>query len=85
MDPLTITATAGSLAASIFSLIKAIGSFITTARNSRTELDAVSRELLSLHVCLEVLENDRKNGSFVQDELEISVSQVLNNIELCCG
>lgn len=85
MDPLTITAAAGSLVATIFTLVKSVGSFVATARNSRTELDAVSQELISLQVCLEVLESDRRHGTLFGNELEVSIHKVLVNIELCCG
>lgn len=74
MDPLSIIAAAGSLAATIFTLVKSIGSFVPTAQNSRTNLDAVSRELISLQVCLEVLETDLRHGAIFGHELEVSPS-----------
>lgn len=86
MDPLTITTAAASLCATVFTLVKTIGAFVTTARNARNELDAVSRELISLQVCLEVLENDHKVGNdFFGNELEVPLKQVLVNIQLCCS
>lgn len=80
MDPLSITAAAGGLAGTILTLTKTIGAFVATARNSRIELETVSRKLISLQVCLEVLESDRKHGTLLKDTLKISLNQILVNI-----
>lgn len=85
MDPLSITAAAGGLTGTILTLTKTIGAFVGTARNSRVKLDAVSRELISLQVCLDVFESDRRQGIYLNDRLKTSVGQILVNVQLCCG
>jgi len=58
MDPLSITTACVSLLSGITNLSKHISVFISEVRDARKDMDAVSRELTSLALCLELLRDD---------------------------
>jgi hypothetical protein len=61
MDPLSITAGCVGLLSSIASLSGQIGKFVGDVRGSRKDMEAVSRELASLTICIEMLRTDCGN------------------------
>ena len=62
MDPLSISAASVSLIAVISKATLRIGIFIIDVRESRKDLDAISRELSSLSLCLSALADDSEKG-----------------------
>ena len=58
MDPLSITATCIALVSTITKTSLLIGGFVKDVRAARSDLDGVSRELLSLKTVLELLADD---------------------------
>lgn len=83
MDPLTIAVGCVSLVATISKLSEVISTFIRDVRTSRSELDAVSRELLSLKTVLELLEEDTSedvSGSF-PETLRLQIIGIVSNCD----
>jgi hypothetical protein len=67
MDPLSIAASCMSLLEIITKTSGFVASFVRDVRDARSDLDAVSRELLSLKTVLEMLADDAESyqeGSF---------------------
>lgn len=84
MDPLSITATCISLASTITKTSLVVIGFVKDVRAARSDLDAVSRELQSLRIVLELLAddvNDSANGSIPQN-LQKQISGIISN---CTG
>ncbi|KAF2669916.1 hypothetical protein BT63DRAFT_423891 [Microthyrium microscopicum] len=61
MDPLSIAVASVSLSVGITTLIKSISSFVSLVRDSRKDLDLVSRELQSLNIALGFLSPENAN------------------------
>ena len=60
MDPLSAATACLSLAGMITDVAQSIRTFARTARDARSDLDSVSRELVSLQLVLELLAEDTK-------------------------
>ena len=73
MEPLSITATCIGLASTIARTSLVVIGFVKDVRAARSDLDAVSRELLSLKTVLELLADD------VDDSSSRSIPQTLQN------
>jgi len=58
MDPLSIASASLAITGSIISLSKQISSFVSTARDARSDMDKVNRELSSLTFALQLLKDD---------------------------
>lgn len=81
MDPISVTAAICSL----LHCSKHLVSFVYSVRGARSEIDAISRELVSLQICLEGLENDGKqHGVSYSDDMKTSIKRIINTIELTC-
>lgn len=61
MDPLSITASCFTLAATITRVSYQVTEFVREVRDARSDLDAVARELLSIKTVLEILADDAKD------------------------
>ncbi|EON66103.1 hypothetical protein W97_05346 [Coniosporium apollinis CBS 100218] len=61
MDPLSITASCFTLAATITRVSFQVTEFVREVRDARSDLDAVARELLSIKTVLEILADDAKD------------------------
>ncbi len=84
MDPLSITATCIALVSAITKTSVLVGVFIKDVRAARSDLDGVSRELLSLKTVLELLADDVTDSvseSFPQT-LEKQITGIITN---CTG
>ena len=66
MDPLSITTAALSLLGTSIALSKQISAFVITTKDARKDMDAVSRELASLQLCLESLKEEDDANHFPQ-------------------
>ncbi|KAK5950067.1 hypothetical protein OHC33_008782 [Knufia fluminis] len=85
MDPLSITASAGSIFGALISCTKTITSFVSTVRAARTEMDAVQQELTSLKLCLDVLEDDDEQYRVrYPEEMRTKIGDIKTNIEMNC-
>ena len=73
MDPLSITATCIGLASTITRTSLVVIGFVKDVRAARSDLDVVSRELLSLKTVLELLAED------IGDSSSRSIPQTLQN------
>jgi Fungal N-terminal domain of STAND proteins len=83
MDPLSITAACITLVTTVSKVSIQINGFVREVRDARGDLDAVSRELISLKTVLEILSEDAANstgGGFPQS-LVRQISGILTN----CG
>jgi hypothetical protein len=83
MEPLSITATCISLAATITRTSLVVISFVRDVRGAQSDLDAVSRELYSLKTVLELLAdecNDCTNK--IPQTLQKQISGIITN---CAG
>jgi len=81
MDPLTITASAVSLAASIGKLSVSISRFVFHIREARNDMDLVLRELVSLETILRMLAEDASNPSGFPDSLCVQIMGILNGCD----
>ncbi|KAJ9661665.1 hypothetical protein H2198_001841 [Neophaeococcomyces mojaviensis] len=83
MDPISIACGAVSLTAGISTLLMRISLFVTEVRSARKDMDAVTRELMSLQLCLEALRDDeqQRHIAYPQD-MRNSINNILVNIEL---
>lgn len=84
MDPLSITATCISLVSTITKTSLFVGGFVKDVRAARSDLDGVSRELLSLKTVLELLAEDAADSareSFPQT-LQKQITGIISN---CTG
>lgn len=86
MDPasaLGITSTCMTLSAHAGTVIMRITVFVSQVRNARKDLDAVSRELTSLQLCLSALKDDQQLVSLnLPEAMRTQISQILVNIDL---
>jgi ankyrin repeat protein len=84
MNPLSITAGCSNLVTTILKISIQIDGFVREVRDARWDLDAVSRELISLKTLLEILSEDAENstgGGFPQS----LVSQICGILTNCGG
>ena len=82
MEPLSVAAAAGSLAFGTANAVKQISTFVSDVRAARKDMDAVSRELVSIQLCLEAIEGDgRKRAISYPKDVETSLKQILVNVE----
>lgn len=81
MDPLSITTACVSLVCSVTKVSMQISDFVRKAREARGDLDAVSRELVSLKTVLEILSDDAGTGKGFPNSLAKQISGILTN----CG
>lgn len=81
MDPLSITTACVGLVASVTKVSIQINSFVRKSRDARGDLDAVSRELASLQMVLELLNEDARSGKGFPVSLVKQISGILTN----CG
>ncbi|KAF8854795.1 hypothetical protein BDZ45DRAFT_26993 [Acephala macrosclerotiorum] len=84
MDPLSITATCVGLISTITKTSLVVIGFVKDVRAARSDLDGVSRELLSLKMVLELLADDitdSTNKSFPQT-LQKQIAGIVTN---CTG
>ncbi|KAF8849320.1 WD40 repeat-like protein [Acephala macrosclerotiorum] len=84
MDPLSITATCVGLASTITRTSLAVIGFVKDVRAARSDLDAVSRELQSLSIVLELLADDL-NGSANESIPQTLQKQISGIIANCTG
>ena len=84
MDPLSITATCFGLISSITRTSLAVIGFVKDVRSARSDLDAVSRELLSLKTVLELLADD-VNDSSSQSIPQTLQKQIAGIVTNCTG
>ena len=64
MDPLSITAACSGLLGAVTDLSTQITKFVSSVRDARRDIDAVSRELTSLALCLETLRDNSLTNEF---------------------
>jgi hypothetical protein len=84
MDPLTITTTCITLVATIGKVSIQINTFVRQVRDSRRDLDAVSRELHSLENILNILsdeDNDQEKQAALPPNLVAQIAGIMSN----CG
>ncbi|KAF4959040.1 hypothetical protein FGADI_1918 [Fusarium gaditjirri] len=80
MDPLSIATGCATLISTIGSLSLSINSFIRTCRDARGDLDRVARELLSLQIVLELIQEDVADESKTfPTTLQRHVSSIVTN------
>jgi hypothetical protein len=84
MDPLSIATGCVSLVVSISKLTISISGFVREVRGARSDLDAVSRDLLSLKTVLELLAEDASdsNDTVFPETLRKQVTGIIAN---CTG
>jgi hypothetical protein len=88
MDPLTITATCIGLVSTIGKVSYQINSFVRQVRDSRHDLDAVSRELHSLETILNILsdeEDEQEKQDALPPNLVAQIAVVLSNCGVVLG
>lgn len=78
MDPLSITASCVTLVTTITKLSVLINGFVREVRDARRDLDAVSRELLSLQPLLEILSDDAGDSAFPASLLQ-QIAGIIKN------
>jgi hypothetical protein len=83
MDPLSITTSCVTLVATITGLTVQINGFVREVRGARSDLDAVSRELHSLTMVLEMLAHDA--GDTACSAFPPSLAQQVTDIVKNCG
>lgn len=80
MDPLSIASGCAGLVSAIGSLSFSIHAFVRTCREARSDLDGVSRELLSLQTVLELIQEDvADDAAAFPQTLERHVSGIVSN------
>src|ERR1700733_12013110 len=84
MDPISITTTCIDLASTITRASLVVIGFVKEVRAARSDLDAVSRELLSLKTILELLAND-VNDSTTQSVPQTLQKQISGIVTNCTG
>lgn len=77
---LAITVACASLISGIVTLTQQIATFVSQVRSSRKDIDAVSRELSSLALCLEALRDDSSKISF-PESLQQNLVGILRNCD----
>ena len=87
MDPLSITTTCLGLISAVTKTSLVVIGFVKDVRAARSDLDSVSRELLSLKTVLELLADDATDEAFPQtlqkqiSGLVMNCTGVINDIE----
>lgn len=82
MEPLSITTGCLSLVGTITKVSITISTFVRTARDARSDLDSISRELLSLKTVLELLADDtQETPKSIPPTLEKQVSSIISNCD----
>jgi hypothetical protein len=84
MDPLSISTGCISLISAITKISVEVTSFVRSVRAARRDLDAISRELLSLKTLLELLADDasqNSNNAFLLT-LQTQVAGIVSNCTL---
>ena len=80
MDPLSITAASVGLAATIGRTSYQVATFVRSVRDARADMDAISRELVSLKTALEMLAGDTNApGVSLPESLEKQVQSIMHN------
>jgi hypothetical protein len=82
MDPITITISALSLTKIITNTTINIRTFIKAVREARADLDAISRELSSIEIVLDLLADDAKSESTKMLGIPLQ-DQILGIIDNC--
>ena len=77
---LAVTVACASLLSSVVALSRQITIFVIDVRAARKDLDAVSRELSSLALCLEVLRHDSSKINFPK-RLQQNMVGILGNCD----
>lgn len=77
---LAIAVACASLISGVVTLSKQITSFVSDVRASRKDMDAVSRELSSLTLCVEALRDDSSKINF-PESLQQNLVDVLRNCD----
>lgn len=82
-DSMSIAIGCVSLTGGATNLMMRIGVFVSEVRIARKDMDAVSRELLSLSLCLGTLKDDIQKRNVAYDQILINdISQILVNCEM---
>ena len=88
MDPLSLSVSCYTLITAIANLSTQVSGFIRSVRNARGDVDALTRELASLRIVLEVLVGDSTDGNNIPEPIEkqllgviANCSQVISQIE----
>lgn len=82
MEPLSITTGCLSLVGTITKVSLAINTFVRTARDARSDLDSISRELLSLKTVLELLAEDTQGKPrAIPQTLEKQIASIISNCD----
>jgi hypothetical protein len=84
MDPFSLTTGCIGLAATITKLSIMVTSFVSEVRAARSDLDGVSRELISLKTILELIKEDLSREGHEQTELPETLQRQINGIILNC-
>jgi uncharacterized protein YoxC len=80
MDPLSLTTGCIALAGTITKVSVSINSFVRTAREARSDLDSVSRELGSLQTVLELLAEDIQEAPrYIPANLEKQICGIVSS------
>jgi hypothetical protein len=79
MDPLSINTSCIGLVSSVVKVSIQISDFVRRAREARGDLDAISRELVSLKTLLEILSEDARTGKGFTESLANHISGILKN------
>lgn len=84
MDPLSITATCITLIGTIAKVSITVTGFVRDVRGARSDLDGVSRELLSLKTLLELIaaDADDPTGNAFPETLKGQIAEIVTN---CAG
>ncbi|CAG8957667.1 hypothetical protein HYFRA_00000002 [Hymenoscyphus fraxineus] len=84
MDPLSITATCLTLLGTIAKVSITITSFVRDVRGARSELDGISRELVSLKVLLESIHRDVNDSTGITfpEILQRQIAEIVGNCAL---
>lgn len=84
MDPLSIAVSCVTLVTTVGNLSLKIHTFVREVRDARGDLDAISKELGSLKMVLELLSDDAKasNGAGFPESLIRQIAGILTN---CAG
>ena len=78
MEPLSITTACMSLLGGTIALSKQIHHFVVATRDARKDMDAFSRELTSLQLCIDSLQHEETVSKF-PDSLQRSLAVIIRN------
>ena len=79
MDPLSLSVSCYTLITAVAALSTQVSSFIRSVRSARSDVDALTQELASLRMVLEVLVDDSTDGSNIPEPIEKQLLGVLAN------